>query len=116
MERGNIISFLEKKCTEFEFTQKEKTDFITFWGPRLSASESVFIQFNVNETCNQYAELTISPAPASLKRVYIEFTPWSDVMEPYLKDKTFSVPAASGFTVFEWGGVAFTLPETAYTN
>lgn len=116
VERENMISFLEKKCAEFGFSQNEKTDFITFWGPRLSASEAVFVQFNVNENCNQYAELTISPAPVNTKRVYIEFTPWSDVMQPYLKDKTFSFPTVKGFTVFEWGGVAFTLPETAYTN
>lgn len=116
VDRENIIPFLEKKCAEFGFSQNEKTDFITFWGPRLSASEAVFVQFNVNENCNQYAELAISPQPASMKRVYIEFTPWSEVMRPYLKDKEFAFPAVEGFTVFEWGGVAFTLPETAYKN
>jgi hypothetical protein len=116
VEKLNIIPFLEKKCAEFGFNQQEKTDFITFWGPRLTASDAVFVQFNANETCNQYAELAISPAPSSIKRVYIEFTAWSDVMKPYLKDKTFSFPSEEGFTVFEWGGVEFTLPEMAYTN
>jgi hypothetical protein len=116
VDRNNIVTFLEQKCAEFGFNQQEKTDFITFWGPQLAASESVFVQFNMNESCNQFAELEISPAPKSIQRVYIEFTAWSDVMDSYLKDKTFEPISESGFSVLEWGGFQFSLPATAYLN
>lgn len=114
VDRSDMIAFLEKKCGEFGFTSKETTDFITFWGPKLTASESVFVQFSVDESCNQFADMTITPSPNDVKRVYIQFTEWSDVMSPYLKDKTFDPISKNGFTVLEWGGFQFTLPEMAF--
>lgn len=114
VDKKDIVAFLEKKCDEFGFNSRETTDFITYWGPKLASFDSVFIQYAVDESCAQFADLNITPVPNDLKRVYIQFTPWSDVMLPYLKDKTFDPVSTGGFTVLEWGGFQFTLPEMAF--
>lgn len=116
VEKDELIAFLESKCSELGFNARETADFITFWGPKLSENEAVFIQFTIDEANNQFAELTVSPQPDAVKRVYIQFTAWSDVMEVYLQDKTFESIASNGFTVLEWGGFSFTLPEMAFNR
>ena len=116
VERGEVIPFLEKKCNELGFTEKERTDFITFWGPRLTAEEAVYVQFEIGESCNKFAGLSIVPEPDAVQRVYIEFTAWNDAMLSYLKDKTFSSDNSFGFTVLEWGGFSFTAPNQLSQN
>jgi len=116
IQRDEVITFLEAKCVELGFNEREKADFITFWGPKLSEHESLFVQFTIDEANNQFAELSVSPQPDAVKRVYIQFTEWSEVMESYLQDKTFESLVSEGFTVLEWGGFSFTLPEMAYNK
>ena len=116
VERDDVIAFLESKCGELGFNTRETADFITFWGPKLSEHESLFIKFTIDEANNQFAELTVFPQPDAVKRVYIQFTEWSEVMETYLQDKTFEPIANDGFTVLEWGGFSFTLPEMAFNK
>ena len=114
VDKKDIVAFLENKCKELGFNSRETTDFITFWGPKLSSMETVFIQFSIDELCDQFADLHIAPAPTDLKRVYIQFTQWNDAMLPYLENKTFEPISTGGFTVLEWGGFEFTLPEMAF--
>jgi hypothetical protein len=114
LKKSEVISFLEKKCGEFGFNSRETADFITFWGPKICATESVFIQFSVDEACSQFADMQITPTPDNVKRVYIQFTEWSDAMTPFLKEKVFESISSEGFTVLEWGGFHFSLPEMAF--
>lgn len=111
--KSETISFLEKKLNELGFTQQEKTDFITFWGPQLAQNEASFVQFSIDKSCDQFAMMNCVPAPESTRRVYIQITAWDSFFESYLNDQTFTPVQSSDFYILEWGGFTFELPEYA---
>lgn len=102
----DVVSFLESSLTSLGLNQKEQTDFITYWGPRMISSEYVFIQFVLDErVAESVGDLTITPAPESFRRVYMLFTPLNYPAVPFeYKQQQFSTFNRTGFTVLEWGG------------
>lgn len=106
VERENTIAFLEKQLNAFGFTPQERTDFITYWGPRLASEKRAFIQFVWGDATNQFGELNISPQPDHVNRVYIQWKSLKD-SETIPQPTQQSIPTLdrSGFDVLEWGGV-----------
>ncbi len=98
----NSTTFLERKLSEIGFTPKEQADFITFWAPKLQQNEFNFIQFIVNDACDQYALMDIFPKPNNLYRIRML---WSIVDGSYQAQKQ-ELPKINrtGFSVLEWGG------------
>lgn len=96
------VAFLEEKLTAMGLNDRERTDFITYWGPRMIANPSNFVHFVFNDACNQFAELTIDPQPAQLFRVYMLWAPAEAGMTVTPQD----LPAIhrEHFYVLEWGG------------
>lgn len=109
IEQQNTIAFLEEKLNAFGFTSQERTDFITYWGPRLAAEKRAFVQFIWGDAANQFGELNISPQPDHVNRVYIQ---WKSLKDGEIIDQPSpqSIPALnrSGFDVLEWGGLELT--------
>lgn len=113
LNKKEVLPFLDSILTHLKLNQKEKTDFITYWGPRLVQKEYCFVQFQVNEVCNQFAQYEISPKPDHFNRLYLLFSNLDIVpenlktqkqnLEPFLRD---------GFTLIEWGGIE--LKETDF--
>ena len=107
--KEEVIPFLEEQLTNAGLTSTEKTDFITYWGPRLMHYKSVFIQFYLQEDCNQFASLECDPKPTAINRIYIGFSEWNDKLESYMRPPDSNrdkLPAfkRAGFNVLEWGG------------
>jgi hypothetical protein len=102
-EKNEIITYLEKSLTSLGLNQKEQTDFITFWAPRMVQHEEVFIQFWIDEDYDQVATLEVSPKPESIKRIYIVYAPITN-NKPVYTEQTFKPFSRKGFTVIEWGG------------
>jgi len=104
-----VTSFLEDKLNQMGFNDNEKTDFITFWAPIMTQSEQGFVQFIFNKDYDQIANLSITPAPKAIFRVYMLWTPLekSTSFEP--QPQTIESMDRTGFYVIEWGGSA--LPE-----
>ncbi|MFT5778217.1 MAG: hypothetical protein ACI837_001173 [Crocinitomicaceae bacterium] len=100
--KAEVVSFLEEKLTEAGLSSKEQADFITYWGPRLTAHEMTFVRFEFNETCNRYAELRISPKPDNIYRIYISWMPIYQTMN--VSPQKIEKMTRKGFTVLEWGG------------
>jgi hypothetical protein len=102
----DAVAFLEKQLAALGFNDREKADFITFWGPQMAANEWMMVQFLINEACDPYAVLEIEPSPDNVNRVYLFWRPltkgfrYEGMTEPVL-------PALdrSGFDVLEWGGM-----------
>lgn len=96
------ISFLEEKLTSVGFTSEERADFITFWGPKLAANEHNLVRFEWNESCDKFADLTVSPQPDHLYRFYI----FMSAVEGNYSIIPQSLPKFSrdGFVALEWGG------------
>lgn len=117
MTKGSVvtkeetISFLEKKLTEFGMNSKEQADFITFWGPQLNENSSNFIHFVINEDADLFAELTISPKPQAVYRIYLVFCDSKGISEHSISEQILPKMNRSGFVVLEWGGA-----ETAQKN
>ena len=100
--KENVLSFLEKKLTEVGFTSIEKADFITFWGPKLIQNKYSVVRFMENETCNEFAELDITPKPAHLNRFYMVWSASNDFVE--LTPQKLTPLIRDGYNVLEWGG------------
>ncbi len=83
--------------------QKEIADFMEFWAPKLPTTPYTRLTWFGTGLMNQLAPLTISPAPQTTIRVFLDFeglqTPIS------LPAQTFRAPKRIGFTVVEWGGL-----------
>jgi len=106
IKTDTCLQFLENVLTQYGLNEKESTDFITFWGPRISKKDFALIQFLSTENYSEsIAELSITPKPDALLRLYMFFMPLDfselniEIVEP--KIETFK---RNGFTVVEWGG------------
>lgn len=104
ISKKDIVSFLENQLSNSGLNATEKTDFITYWGPRLMQYESVFIQFYLQEDCNQFATIQCDPAPTAINRLYIAFSEWNENLNTYIHPVELPAFERTGFSVLEWGG------------
>lgn len=108
LNRETIISSLEKHLSDLGFNDREKTDFITFWGPQLQKHERIYIQFILNEECDAFARLDIEPKPQQLNRVYMIWKPVDNHLKVFIKQQKLEKINRDGFDVLEWGGIELT--------
>lgn len=98
------VAFLEDQLSATGLNEREQTDFITYWGPKLSGNASNFVHFLFNNSCDVIADLSISPEPNATFRVYML---WTDISENAIPTPTQQIIPnfqRSGFSVVEWGG------------
>ena len=103
----NSLEFLDEQLTAFGFTSEEKADFITFWGPRMSADKEWFVHFVVNKDCQQFADVQFEPKPEHFYRFYILLAPLEEVknqLKTEPKAQVLTPMIREGFVAFEWGG------------
>ncbi len=102
VQKDDIIEFLEKSLTQMGLNDREKQDFISFWGSRLSEYESCFIHF-ATEQYDQKVPLQIIPKPDNVFRMFMVYMDGAEVdFKPV--EQQFEKINRSGFTVIEWGG------------
>jgi hypothetical protein len=106
VEGKNVVAFFEEKLTEAGLSSTEQADFITYWGSRLQVNALNFVRFEFNESCNQYAELAITPKPDNVYRIYMS---WESI-DSFINCKPQAIVPMNrkGFTVVEWGGQELT--------
>ena len=98
-----LLSFLESSLTRMGLNSKEQADFITYWYPRMMMNEKNNIHFLINEDCNAYAELKITPQPETIIRIGMI---WSKATSENIpQPQIIPEMKREGFTVIEWGGV-----------
>ena len=105
--KGNeAVSYLEQQLTSLGMNQREKTDFITYWGPRMQKWAYVQILWLQNEGIDPLAHLELSPA-YKLNRIYLLFTGSDQPVEQTLelKNNVLSPVDRSGNYLIEWGGM-----------
>jgi hypothetical protein len=105
INKKNVVESLEKYLTELGFNDKEKTDFITYWGPQLRQHEEVMIQFVLNDACDEFATLEINPKPKHLNRVYMIWSTTDNLKPQLSKQQVLKKLNRDGFDVLEWGGI-----------
>jgi hypothetical protein len=107
---SEAVAFLEEKLSAMGLNAREQTDFITFWGPQLAAHPINRVVFVLNDACNSYATLDITPQPAHVNRLYLIWQPIStegSLMQP----QELPVLNREGFDVLEWGGIELEYEE-----
>ena len=88
------------------FNPKEKSDFITYWGPRMQKMKYVEILWIQNESVNEVASLDISPQ-FTQNRIYMVFREINEVIPNTLSEKLKSLTpfVRTGNYLVEWGGI-----------
>lgn len=104
VEKENLLSFLEEKLNLMGLSSSEQQDFITYWMPRMMANQTNYVHFLFNEEFNEYANLTITPKPDHLFRVYMIWGDAENFKSIKLKPQTIPTVNREGFCVLEWGG------------
>ncbi len=102
-----VVSFLEEHLSILGLNDKEKTDFITYWAPRMIQHKYSLIQFMLDEDYDKIAKIEVTPTPKSMRRVYMVFTSFDDYPSQYnIKTQTLTPSKIdrSGLTIIEWGG------------
>lgn len=114
IQTDTVVSYLENELSRLYLNEKEITDFITYWGPRLQQKEYALVQFKVDEEVNEIAELKVSPQPDWMRRVYMVFTGFEEMPNikvlhaPLIEE---GLIKREGFHVVEWGGSEIEMPK-----
>lgn len=103
VKRQEVKALLVDKLTQFNLNQKEISDFLDFWLPRMQEKPYYFITFLGTADMDRLAPLSISPQPDTVIRVLMDFTPLDHPVTA-LGYEIKPLPR-NGFTVIEWGGV-----------
>lgn len=93
--------FLENALSQMGLTAKEANEFIIYWLPQMESNPYNLISFQ-QEAYTASAELTITPAPDSVLRVFMTWRPLEEPVE--VEPQNFIVFERNGFVVVEWGG------------
>ena len=109
---SEIVDFLEFELESAGLNSKERTDFITFWGPRIQQYETVDIQFLIDEDYERIGKLEHELEEFSQRRIYLLFresnkSPINTANVPVLWNSF----DRSGSTLVEWGGTDLTKPK-----
>lgn len=106
--KDDVTQFLSEKLKQIGLTSEERADMITYWGPRMMQHSACMVQFRFNESCNDFAELDISPKPDNINRVYILFKGVENIADVLVFKPPFIQKLdRTGFDVLEWGGMEF---------
>ncbi len=101
VHKDSIVMFLEEKLSYQGLNDKEITDFITYWAPRMQKSPYYLIYFANHEFEKEYP-IEVTPKPDSQIRVFMVAKPL-----PYpkkLKVQPLMKSERKGFSYVEWGG------------
>ncbi|HOX60642.1 MAG TPA: hypothetical protein PLV72_01385 [Candidatus Magasanikbacteria bacterium] len=102
LKRENVDRDMNKILAKYGLNEKESADFMEFWGEKLKVKPYVFVGFLTNKEFDPIAPLAVSPAPQTVIRIFMDYTPLDSDM--YVSAPQITTPVRSGFTVVEWGG------------
>ncbi len=104
--RKDVAATFKTKLNRLGLNAKEISDFTDFWLPIVSKSPYALISFVPQAEWSQAAPLSISPAPETVIRVFMDWKPLSAPIKvaPQVLPPT---PQRTGFTAVEWGGLLY---------
>ena len=101
IEGEKTAEFLEYALSALGLTRREANEFIVYWLPLMQNNPYNVITF-LTDAYTSAAPLEINPAPDTLIRVFMTYTPSETYVQ--LEPQELSSPSRNGFTVVEWGG------------
>lgn len=106
LNTDSIVNYLEDRLDHFGLNAREKTDFITYWAPRMIKYNYVITQFQFDEVVEEMASLKVIPKPDYQRRIFMLFTGFENYPEIEFASPVYDIEEISrdGFTLLEWGG------------
>lgn len=101
--QSDVERLLDEKLSASGLIPKEIADFKEFWLPRMQGAPYYFVTFLGNQAMDELAPLSVKPAPDTVIRVLMDFSPLSTPIS--VQSYSIRTPARNGFVVVEWGGV-----------
>ncbi len=98
---SDTAAFLENALSQLGLTRQEANEFMVYWLPQMQENPYNLIAFQ-SDVYTQAAQLSITPEPDTLLRVFMAWKPLKKAVELPAQDLT--APERTGFTVVEWGG------------
>lgn len=114
VKKENLLTFFEEKLTAMGLSSIEQQDYITYWVPLMNKNEKNYIHFIFNEEYNEYANISITPKPDNMFRVFMLWMNAAHFNEVNIPEQTIPSFKREGFTIVEWGGSQ--LPELQHTG
>lgn len=107
--RAQVASTIRRQLAEQGLTSAEIADFMDFWGSKLPTTPYARLTWFNTRQMNKLAPLTITPAPMTTIRVFLDFQGLEQPVS--LPAQHLNAPLRKGFTVVEWGGLLQTPPS-----
>ncbi len=104
VSKEQVVSFLENSLTDLNLNNQEKTDFITYWAPRMINHDRVFIQFWTKSDYDIISSIDVSPKPDNIGRVFMTYAPLNANQKVIATPQVLTPIQREGFTIIEWGG------------
>ncbi len=101
VHKDSMVTFLEDKLSYQGLNDKEITDFITYWAPRMQEFPYYFIYFANQEFEKEYP-VQVNPKPDSQIRIFMVAKPL--LYPEKIKGQPLQKLERKGFTYVEWGG------------
>lgn len=106
VSQKDLVSTLYNQLSQLGLNQKESTDFMEFWQPKLPSSPYVRLTWLNTKDMDTLAPLAVTPKPDTSIRIFLEFEGLDKPIK--LIPQTLSAPKRNGFTLVEWGGLLLT--------
>lgn len=105
--QANISNFLNQKLTQIGLTEKETSDMMAYWVPELLKKNAPYYRMAFFQTAqmNQFIPMNISPEPNTMIRVFLDWSPLTEMPAVQPQPEILNHITRSGFTVVEWGGL-----------
>ena len=105
LKTDTIVQFLETKLDFLGLNFRERTDFITYWAPRIMEHKYIIAQFLIDDEYEQLiAEITIDPHPDAMRRIFLLYKGFNERPTLDVHPQVLKPISRQGFTLIEWGG------------
>lgn len=105
IQGASALQYLENQLDKIGFNAKEKTDFITYWAPRIKQLKYVEILFIQNTSVDPIAGLETVPH-FNQNRIYLVFRAVKELKKqtPMIRNPLVPIDRSGSYLV-EWGGI-----------
>lgn len=106
VEQKNLIHDMEKILDKYNFNDKEKEDFIEYWGNLLIGENDYIFYPQGNELINNCVYLRATPTPDEIFRLWFYIQPINESgsLEVEIIEEVTPI-IRTGYTLVEWGGM-----------
>ncbi len=102
VHKDTIAAFFVHTMTRAGFTTREITDFVDYWGPRLTSDSLYEVYPQQEPQIERLIRLQVNPAPQSELRLFFVIKP-AHVNEVHLTKPVLAKVNRNGYHLAEWG-------------